>query len=973
MSRVLIASDIHLHRWHNFGYHTGTLLPKRLFDQQQVLDQILKIIKQQNVKVFINGGDLFHSVGNIPVEALNIAHSFYNALDQEKVTCCFVTGNHDLIKRESPEWFHLSTNVFDKVAVMQNLGFKCKLIGFEEKVDYDAVKGYDIVVVHQTPVGARVNNFLFEEGANWKVLAERNKLVFFGHIHQRGQLADNCYIIGSPMHLNFGDAGQRGVYLVDTDTSSVEFCPLTYPEFRTVNSTAEIKDTTNYYRLLGVDKKAEGENVVSVLAPKVFEERIKSEDFEAILSEWLALNNKPSDYRKILTPLLTSKSNLGQRVYKGRVISVAIKDFISIGEIIYKFQDGFTSISGPNGNGKTAFVDAIFWCLFGETTKGLTGDDVIRRGQEDCHVQLILTEGDNSIRIQRTRKDGLRLSTSNESGVTDTGDAIIKSVLDGMKQVDRQKYLEDILGFNKIVFLSSCYFSQENVKTITGLSDTEKTNMITNLLGFETYDDLYDEIGDQIVKTTSEIENCVELKKDIESQIDKCKSEVAIFNNELSSLDTWITRQNVNILQFKAELTELKSHKDEGVSEGVIVDYDTKLKELSKKEDEIMEFVNSSENEIDSLQADKEQLSLKMSKLGQECGFITVQVEELTTEILALENAQLGERCNKCGSVIEKHNLAIFIADKEQEINHLKVKADTLKQELNGFSEKFAGMVKDINIVKADKDGYTKSLREIRSKREQIFSSKKDQDAKVKENALKAAGVEAQIDKQLSLIKEAKNNLADMEKRIKVLVEQRDQTNDKILELDDSGFKIDFTLGQAKNDIEVYEFWKTAFSAKGIRGLLLDRFCNQFNTIVNDYLSKASNGGMSIVLNPVKVLKSGEDRNKLSLDINMEGIPVTYTSMSGGEKRRVDVSLCLALNKWLSNRCGLKHGLLGLIIFDELFSFLDREGEENIGELLYDEGGDKIILVISHTPELSSYAKNTISISKIDGVSSLVD
>jgi DNA repair exonuclease SbcCD ATPase subunit len=972
MSRVLIASDIHLHRWHNFGYHTGTLLPKRLFDQQQVLNQILKIIQENNVKVFINGGDLFHSVGNIPVEALNIAHSFYNTLDKEGVTCCFVTGNHDLIKRESPEWFHVSTNVFDKIAVMQNLGFKCKLIGFEEKVDYNEVKGYDIVVVHQTPIGARVGNFVFGEGVNWKALATQNKLVFFGHIHQRGQLAANCYVIGSPMHLNFGDAGQRGVYIVDTETSTVDFWPLVYPEFRTVTSADEIKDTFNYYRLLGVDKKAEGENVVSVLAPKVFEERIKSEDFEAILSEWLVLNNKPSDYRKILTPLLTSKSNLGQKVYKGRVISVAIKDFISIGEIIYKFQDGFTSIAGPNGNGKTAFVDAIFWCLFGETTKGLTGDDVIRRGQDDCHVQLILNEGTTNIRIQRTRKDGLRLSTSNESGVTDTGDAIIKSVLDGMKQVDRQKYLEDILGFNKIVFLSSCYFSQENVKTITGLSDTEKTNMITNLLGFETYDDLYDEIGDQIDKHGEDIDAFVEQKKDIESQIEKCKSEVIIFNNELGSLKTWVDKQKENISQFKAEITELKSQKIEE-SAVVIVDYDSKLQELSKKEDELMEFVDSSENEIDSLQADKEQLSLKMSKLGQECGFITVQVEELTTEILALENAQLGERCNKCGSVIEKENIAIFIADKEREIKDLKDKSHAMKQELNGFSENFAGMVKDINIVKADKDSYTKSLREIRSKREQTLDSKKDQDAKVKASALKAVGVEAQIDKQLSLIKEAKNNLADMEKRIEDLIEKRDRINDKILELDDAGFKIDIILGQANKDIEVLEFWKTAFSAKGIRGLLLDRFCNQFNTIVNDYLSKASNGEMSIVLNPVKVLKSGEDRNKLSLDINMDGTPVTYTSMSGGEKRRVDVSLCLALNKWLSNRCGLTHGLLGLIIFDELFSFLDREGEENIGELLYDEGGDKIILVISHTPELSSYAKNMISISKVDGISSLVD
>jgi len=51
---------------------------------------------------------------------------------------------------------------------------------------------------------------------------------------------------------------------------------------------------------------------------------------------------------------------------------------------------------------------------------------------------------------------------------------------------------------------------------------------------------------------------------------------------------------------------------------------------------------------------------------------------------------------------------------------------------------------------------------------------------------------------------------------------------------------------------------------------------------------------------------------------------------------------------------------------------LDREGEENIGELLYEEGNDKIILVISHTPELASYAQRILNISKVDEVSSLV-
>jgi len=274
--------------------------------------------------------------------------------------------------------------------------------------------------------------------------------------------------------------------------------------------------------------------------------------------------------------------------------------------------------------------------------------------------------------------------------------------------------------------------------------------------------------------------------------------------------------------------------------------------------------------------------------------------------------------------------------------------------------------------IQVSKGAYAKTGTIIRENRVSILSLKKEQDIKLQEIAKKDAEVEAKIDSLFTLISESKESIKKLEDRRDVLEENTKKEQDKIESVEAQIFEAESSVEKLNHDLEVFEFWKIAFSSKGIRSLLLDRFCNQFNAIVNDYLSKASNGRMSIVLNPIKVLKSGEDRNKISLDITMDDSLVSYSSLSGGEKRRVDVSLCLTLNKWLSNRCGLANGLLGLIIFDELFSFLDREGEENIGGLLYEEGSDKIILVISHTPELASYSQCVLNISKVDGISTLV-
>jgi len=47
---------------------------------------------------------------------------------------------------------------------------------------------------------------------------------------------------------------------------------------------------------------------------------------------------------------------------------------------------------------------------------------------------------------------------------------------------------------------------------------------------------------------------------------------------------------------------------------------------------------------------------------------------------------------------------------------------------------------------------------------------------------------------------------------------------------------------------------------------------------------------------------------------------------------------------------------LGMIVFNELFSSLDKAGEELTAAVLTKEGEDKAIVVISHTQELLAYA-----------------
>ena len=57
-------------------------------------------------------------------------------------------------------------------------------------------------------------------------------------------------------------------------------------------------------------------------------------------------------------------------------------------------------ISGDNGNGKSALIDAITWALWGKT-RAKSDDDLIYTGQTDTEVEFEFSVGGQPYRIIR--------------------------------------------------------------------------------------------------------------------------------------------------------------------------------------------------------------------------------------------------------------------------------------------------------------------------------------------------------------------------------------------------------------------------------------------------------------------------------------------------------------------------------------------------------------------------------------------
>ncbi len=1191
--KIAIYSDTHIHTWMRSGEDTSGL-SVRTQHQIDVLDQIHQINIARKIDYNIFGGDGVHKPGEHPTAAFWVFDQFFK---KNRVPTIAASGSHDSIDVVNPKEYQTFHTIIKSLsnAVSEIPGLKVKMVDFYSPVDYDAIKGYDIVVLHKQP--AIINEYGHAvHGVDWQLLAKNNRTVWFGHDHTTKQLGPNAWVIGSIMHFNFGDSGERGIWILDTDTWKVEFVKLLYPEFRTVNQETEIPadDKYNYYRVLHPTKKdIDTDHVVAVQVPEVFDAKIHSDDFLGILKEWLVMNEKAEDYLKPIQCLIEARVDIVKKFFRGRIVDVTIKDFMSIGEVAYTIENGVTCITGhieakeskqtenedtkestsvdvvqvsSNGAGKTSMTgEAIEWLLFGETSKGLKGDDVIRRGSDEAIVTGRIVDREEAYLITRSTDKGLSIRKAGSD----------EDLVAGRRKPDRQKLFEEtILGFSKETFMASCYFSQEHLQMLTGMTDGDKTSMVTNLLGFDEYDVMYEKVDDirkgiaDKIKELADYQSGIKNKRDamdqrrttlqeslarVETRLTektllvrdttdrKEKATIAlgkmpVANRDFSEYDKKIKEIQTSLEETKLRLAEVSkaletSDKELAIEEKrkqaealririnelsgansrlavsssdlmLVPDVAAQLRDWDTRIEKAKTDQNNANADIlkrkDALKAEQSGIKgeltrnkeildmLKLERIPNDIMFtkyadIQKKIDELTANVhtVANEANQLateinlmnkdvqtmkagkmpeGVRCDSCGAVVTQANKEEYIREKESKIaeamkNHTD-KSESLKKDEETRSayirNAIAQMLTDYQTaIAGNNEAITKldSAMQEADKGAEASAAALSQLIQGKDAYVKAAALAA-IDSNKKAIAVAANDLAAIsdvieaaEKKKKELTEDKDLYEEKqrrqqdkvttVLEEKNKAIEAARTCDERRKDLEtslsscderlkVYQaeiadanieatqlrdsikkvvadqshldeedkhtaedieskvkitesldFWKTAFSVTGIRTVLLDRFCNDFNFLANKALATISSGKMSVVVSPMKELKSGETRNKLGLRIRMGMAEVKYESLSGGEKRRVDMALCMALNHWVGQRYGVPHGLLGIIIFDEIFSFLDKLGEELVAGMLQEEAHDRAILIITHTGELASYADRVWVARKVEGLSCL--
>lgn len=206
-----------------------------------------------------------------------------------------------------------------------------------------------------------------------------------------------------------------------------------------------------------------------------------------------------------------------------------------------------------------------------------------------------------------------------------------------------------------------------------------------------------------------------------------------------------------------------------------------------------------------------------------------------------------------------------------------------------------------------------------------------------------------------------KDKIKEYESQIEELINEKDETDDQIEVIKKEICKIEKDLEKVKKELSVLEEIKFVLSEEGVKTHIIKKLLTLFNQKINFYL-KSMDAPCTCEFDEMFEEKI----------INVYGNECSYFNFSGGERKRIDISVLFAFQDILRLYSGTS---FSLSIYDELFdSAIDESGIEKIMNILKKRVEDykECIYIVSHNKSsIKSNFDNILEIEKYKGETSL--
>jgi exonuclease SbcC len=252
-----------------------------------------------------------------------------------------------------------------------------------------------------------------------------------------------------------------------------------------------------------------------------------------------------------------------------------LRNFMCYGEDVPPLQFAglhVACLSGQNGAGKSALLDALTWSLWGKA-RAKSDDDLITLGREEMEVALEFLLDNQPYRVIRRRKRAKRSGVTTLDFQARERDGSWRR-LSGDTIAETQAEINRVLRIEYDTFINSAFLIQGRADEFTGRKPAERKQVLADILRLAEYEDLERRAKDTFNERTKDLDlvqsYIVRLQADVEErpvleqQRDEAQERVATIQEELQDHEAGIH----DLREQAAQLREASARRD-GLAQAV--------------------------------------------------------------------------------------------------------------------------------------------------------------------------------------------------------------------------------------------------------------------------------------------------------------------------------------------------------------------------------------------------------------------
>jgi len=254
-------------------------------------------------------------------------------------------------------------------------------------------------------------------------------------------------------------------------------------------------------------------------------------------------------------------------------IRIELKNFMSYGDDVpaIDFSGMHTlCLSGENGHGKSALLDALTWALWGESRAGKNKhDDLVRIGADEMSVHF--TFEIENLRYQVVRKRSKKASGNIwelQQETPDMGLGIGWRSLTGNNAGETEKAIQKLLRMSYDLFVNSAYLQQGRADSFIKQLPSKRKEILAEILDLSRYDQLEDKARQRAKSAQADV---TDLERDI-SGIDAEVRQEPELREQLASLQSRLESLQVRRDELRADWDALRDRKSHLESQKQFVD-----------------------------------------------------------------------------------------------------------------------------------------------------------------------------------------------------------------------------------------------------------------------------------------------------------------------------------------------------------------------------------------------------------------